>query len=205
MNKINHDSFSTQHLALIFKYAGISFIAGSINHGAFSEGRSLLTAGLGVVFFLVGNLMDWRYSTDEKHSSLGQMLLLGAVLSVGLGFFTGGLQHFPDSPWRSVWVVPLGFVLSIIALAVLDKSFFDKAAKRYAALAIFVVCLIVFASYSYFMKHPSAGHDHGQEKPSESALHEHATLENDSHTADAEPHLFPTAPTTQAATPSTTV
>jgi hypothetical protein len=34
-----------------------------------------------------------------------------------LDFFTGGLQHFPDSPVRSAWVVPLGFAVSVPALA----------------------------------------------------------------------------------------
>ena len=41
---------------------------------------------------------------------------MGTLLSIGLGFFTGGLQHFPDSPARSAWVVPLGFAISILAL-----------------------------------------------------------------------------------------
>ena len=75
--------------------------------------------------FLVLRLSDGRQSEagDQANnnsagtrSSLTRTLLLGALLSVGLGFFTGGLQHFPDSPQRSAWVVPLGFFISIAAL-----------------------------------------------------------------------------------------
>ena len=43
--------FQTQHLATLSKYAGISFIAGAVNHGVFSEQRSLVTAAMGVLFF----------------------------------------------------------------------------------------------------------------------------------------------------------
>ena len=39
-------NFQTQHLATLAKYAGISFIAGAVNHGMFSEQRSLLTAAI---------------------------------------------------------------------------------------------------------------------------------------------------------------
>ena len=59
--------FQTEHLATLAKYAGISFVAGAVNHG-----------------FL-------------------DLLGFGIVASIGLGFFTGGLQHFPDSPGRSLW------------------------------------------------------------------------------------------------------
>ena len=30
------------------------------------------------------------------------------------------IQHFPDSPHRSLWVVPTGFVLSLVALYMLE-------------------------------------------------------------------------------------
>ena len=108
-------NFQTQHLATLAKYAGISFIAGAVNHGMFSEQRSLLTAAIGVVFYLIGAAMELKASNDGS-KSWADLLGFGIVASIGLGFFTGGLQHFPDSPERSLWVVPLGFFLSLLAL-----------------------------------------------------------------------------------------
>ena len=104
-------NFQTQHLATLAKYAGISFIAGAVNHGMFSEQRSLLTAAIGVVFYLMGAAMELKVANDGS-KSWADLLGFGIVASIGLGFFTGGLQHFPDSPERSLWVVPLGFFLS---------------------------------------------------------------------------------------------
>jgi hypothetical protein len=43
-------SFATTHTATLLKYGGISFIAGAVNHGMFSESRSLITAAFGVFF-----------------------------------------------------------------------------------------------------------------------------------------------------------
>jgi len=108
-------NFPIQHLTTLSKYAGISFIAGAVNHGMFSEQRSFVTAGLGVLFFLIGAYVENR-SQDGAAVSWGEVLGFGILSSIGLGFFTGGLQHFPESPQRSVWVVPLGFFLSLISL-----------------------------------------------------------------------------------------
>jgi hypothetical protein len=53
-------NFPIQHLTTLSKYAGISFIAGAVNHGMFSEQRSFVTAGLGVLFFLIGAYVENR-------------------------------------------------------------------------------------------------------------------------------------------------
>ncbi|WP_333846380.1 hypothetical protein [Limnohabitans sp.] len=108
-------SFATTHTATLLKYGGISFIAGAVNHGMFSESRSLITAAFGVCFYLLGSWLEMRLQ-DAQRLSWAYVLGVGIVSSIGLGFFTGGLQHFPDSPDRSVWVVPLGFALSLLAM-----------------------------------------------------------------------------------------
>lgn len=127
-------NFQTQHLATLSKYAGIGFIAGAVNHGMFSEQRSLVTAGMGVLFFLIGAYVENRSQVGET-VSWGDVLGFGILSSIGLGFFTGGLQHFPDSPQRSVWVVPLGFFLSLISL------YFGNASQRANAKAVLLYAL----------------------------------------------------------------
>ena len=107
--------FQTEHLATLAKYAGISFVAGAVNHGFFSERRSFVTAGIGVAFFLIGAAMELKSAPDGA-KRWADLLGFGILASVGLGFFTGGLQHFPDSPERSLWVVPVGFFMSLGAL-----------------------------------------------------------------------------------------
>ena len=117
----------TAHFATLCKYAGISFIAGAVNHGFFSGERSLLTAAIGVLVYLVGGILEMRASPDGSQRWV-DLLGLGIVSSIGLGFFTGGLQHFPDSPARSAWVVPLGFAMSLLAYWLMQGR--DRAPLR---------------------------------------------------------------------------
>ena len=49
-----NSSFQQQHSAMLLKYSGISFISGAVNHGFFSGTRSLWTAAIGIVLFVLG-------------------------------------------------------------------------------------------------------------------------------------------------------
>jgi len=116
-------AFQHHHGAMLLKYSGISFISGAVNHGFFSGERSLWTAAAGMALFVLGAVLEHRLAQDPSQASRGLLrtLIIGSLLSIGLGFFTGGLQHFPDSPARSAWVVPLGFLISVPALALDGK------------------------------------------------------------------------------------
>ncbi|WP_020395012.1 cupredoxin domain-containing protein [Thiolinea disciformis] len=187
-------SFQHKHLAMVFKYAGISFIAGSVSHGVFSGSRSLLTAGLGIIAFVIGTVLEYRYTPAEERSSLWSTLMVGALLSVGLGFFTGSLQHFPDSPARSLWAVPLGFALSLIAFALINRNHFPPNAKKYAAASLISVAALSFGAYSYFLNNPvTGGHDHGSHAHNDSmATNATPTVSDTAHDHAAHDHGTPT-------------
>lgn len=166
-------SFAITHIATLLRYGGISFIAGAVNHGMFSEMRSALTAALGVVFYLLGSWLDMRLQTDEK-MRWADVLGVGIVSSVGLGFFTGGLQHFPDSPQRSVWVVPLGFVLSLLAMywmAWRSRTSVRSLLVYGVSSSVLVVAASLLA-WSSLKDHAADAHDHGAAHGASS--HDHA-------------------------------
>ena len=153
--------FQAEHVATLAKYAGISFVAGVVNHGFFSERRSFVTAGVGVVCFLIGAAMEMKAAPDGT-KRWGDLLGFGIVASIGLGFFTGGLQHFPDSPGRSLWVVPLGFFLSLGAVY-LSEGRGHIAPKPLAAYTLAVGATVVAGSVlaaSYWGQLGGDGHDH---------------------------------------------
>ena len=153
--------FQTGHLATLAKYAGISFVAGAVNHGFFSEKRSFVTAGVGVVCFLIGAAMEMKAAPDGS-KRWGDLLGFGIVASIGLGFFTGGLQHFPDSPGRSLWVVPLGFFLSLGAVY-LSEGRGRIAPKPLAAYTLAAGATVLVGSAvaaSYWGQSGGDGHEH---------------------------------------------
>jgi uncharacterized cupredoxin-like copper-binding protein len=181
-----NSNFQQQHGAMLLKYSGISFISGAVNHGFFSGERSLWTAAIGMVLFVLGAWLE--HSTQDKpttnnRSSLLRTLALGSLLSIGLGFFTGGLQHFPDSPARSAWVVPLGFLLSVLALALSNAGTWQRTTSVYTVVLGALITVSSYGAWQWFERHPNwvaTGHLHGttaaehhngaaQAAPSESA------------------------------------
>lgn len=173
-------AFQYHHAAMLLKYSGISFISGAVNHGFFSGERSLWTAAVGIVLFVAGAVMAHRLEdgSGEAEGSLLQTLLLGALLSVGLGFFTGGLQHFPDSPERSAWVVPLGFVLSVPALAMSLPVTWRPSSTAYTVVGAVVVSVASYGTWQWLERNPAylGTHAHG---PQSHDSHAHGDDDHD--------------------------
>lgn len=156
------DTLQLRHIATLCKYAGISFISGAVNHGMFSGERSLMTAFLGIIVYLAGTFLLRR--EDEQTMSLQDVLGYGVIASIGLGFFTGGLQHFPDSPARSVWVVPLGYVMSLIAFYALEGrgALSRQTMLRFGGISSVIVLGASLAAWGVFdfIGHNHDGHTH---------------------------------------------
>ena len=167
-------NFAQSHIATLFKYGGISFIAGAVNHGFFSEARSFWTAGFGVVFYLFGAWLEMR-NRDALNVRWTDVLGFGLLSSIGLGFFTGGLQHFPDSPDRSLWVVPLGFVLSLLAMYFLEGRARTslRSLVTYGLLAFAGVMVISATAWSLLQGLPPAERSHSHDPASAAEVHAH--------------------------------
>ena len=178
-------NFAQSHIATLFKYGGISFIAGAVNHGFFSEARSIWTAGFGVLFYLFGSWLDIRHR-EMKNVRWADVLGFGLVSSIGLGFFTGGLQHFPDSPDRSLWVVPLGFVLSLFAMYFMDwrGQLRVRALVTYGLVAFAVVLAGSAAAWSALQGQPPSTHSHSHGEAEVVGEHSHEAHAHDAATGN---------------------
>lgn len=160
-------SFQQHHGAMLLKYSGISFISGAVNHGFFSGERSLWTAVAGIVLFVLGAWLEHRWQPVDANappSGLMKTLAIGSLLSIGLGFFTGGLQHFPDSPARSAWVVPLGFFVSVLALGLSAPRQWSRAASAYVLVLGTLTTAGSWGAWQWLERNPQwagLGHSHG--------------------------------------------
>jgi len=159
-------NFPLSHISSLCKYTGISFTAGAITHGFFSGERAIWTAVFGVAIYLVGGTLE-KISNPDKDHSWTDVLAIGIVASIGLGFFTGGLQHFPDSPARSSWVVPVGFAMSLLAMYLMEGK--GKVKMRSVLIYGFISLALVIAAslyaLSYFNEHGGDGHSHDHGTP----------------------------------------
>ena len=161
-------NFPLSHIASLCKYTGISFTAGAITHGFFSGERAIWTAAFGIAIYLVGGTLEKIANPDKDHSWTA-VLAIGIVASIGLGFFTGGLQHFPDSPARSSWVVPIGFAMSLLAMYLMEGK--GKVKIRpvliYGAISLALVIAASVYTLSYFNEHGGDGHSHDHGVPTQ--------------------------------------
>lgn len=106
-----------KHLSILLSYTGIWFISGAVSHGFFSGTRSLIMAGLGIILFLIGYLMERKLDNNNESISMSQYLwiwVIAILFSLGIGMFNGWLQHFLDSPLRSLRIIPVGYMLSLV-------------------------------------------------------------------------------------------
>ena len=89
-------NFPLSHISSLCKYTGISFTAGGITHGFFSGERSFWTAAFGIAIYLIGGTLEKIFNPDKDHSWT-DVLAIGIVASIGLGFFhwrTSALPRF---------------------------------------------------------------------------------------------------------------
>lgn len=163
-------NFPLSHIASLCKYTGISFTAGAITHGFFSGERAIWTAVFGVAIFLIGGALE-KIANPDKNHSWTDVLAIGIVASIGLGFFTGGLQHFPDSPARSSWVVPVGFAMSLLAMYLMEAKGKVKAKSIliYGAASLVIVIAASVYALSYFNEHGVDSHSHDHSTPASSS------------------------------------
>ena len=152
-----------EHVALIIKYTWISFITGWISHGFFSWERQIITSLVWIGLFIVWTLLE----QDSWEKEYLRTIILSAILAVAIGALTWWLQHFPDSPGRSVWIIPLGFIFSVYAFLALEKkTVFKKEHLIYAwvwfALFIGLSLLLFWLVHKWYLWGGEWGHGHGE-------------------------------------------
>ena len=101
-------NFQTQHLSSLSKYAGIGFIAGAVNHGMFSEQRSLVTAGMGVLFFLIGAYVENRSQVGEAVTQMDQVTQQNAALVEQMAAAASSLKTQAGGMVQTVAVFKVG-------------------------------------------------------------------------------------------------
>ena len=124
-------NFQKEHFATLLKYLGISFITWGISHWFFSSERQIITSLLWVVIFVTWILL---LKEKEEYRNIST-LAIATLFAVSLWAFTGGMQHFPDSPERSALIVPLWAILSLYAFFKLEgENIFQKKYRNYCVL-----------------------------------------------------------------------
>lgn len=166
-----------RHTATMLQYIGIGLISGAISHWFFSGFRSLVTAVIGVVVFVVG--LAYERNLSGSKIDMGRVLLIGVVFSISTAMVAGGFQHFLDSPWRSAWIIPLGYFISLLVFR--EKEGFKNSFSDTLGRAVLITSILFLICYPLARITPAQFDDHHgdghamveQEYDKDFALREH--------------------------------
>ncbi len=152
-----------KYLGDLFHYIGVWFIWGSISHWFFSWERSIIMAFIWFILFIVWELIQKQSLKDVNYLKI---LFVWVVYSLSIWMVNWWLQHFLDSPERSLWIIPLWFILSLAIFPLKEWLSFKDLKKNLAVLSLFslsitslVVLAYLFVPASYFWDHDHHSED----------------------------------------------
>ena len=133
-----------KYLSELFHYVWVWFIWGSISHWFFSWERSIIMAIIWFLLFLIWELIQKQ---NFKNVNYSKILLVWVVYSLSIWMVNWWLQHFLDSPERSLWIVPLWFFISLLIFPVKESIKFKDVKKN----LIFLSSFSLFISWSIIL------------------------------------------------------
>lgn len=154
------ESLFPRHTATLLQYIGIGLISGAISHGFFSGFRSLITALLGIIVFVFG-LWYERNLTSGK-INIGRILMIGVIFSISTAMVAGGIQHFLDSPWRSAWIIPVGYFISVLVFG--EKENIKNSFYHTFVRTTLITAILLMISYPLASITPAQFENHHGEK-----------------------------------------
>lgn len=97
---------------------------------------------IGIVVFVAG--LTYERKLSDSKIDMGRVLLIGIVFSISTAMVAGGIQHFLDSPWRSAWIIPVGYLISLLVFRQkvgVKNSFSDTFGRAVLVTGIlFIIC-----------------------------------------------------------------
>ena len=161
------------YFSYLVMFLGMGLISGSVVHAAQADMRAyaLILMGIGAVLFSVGSyLNEVLFKTGILGDNILRYVILSLLLAIGVGFVSGSMQHFFDTPIFASYLAPIGIFISSVAFAV--RQGFALHSKSWIFLiALGLVFAIVFhlllLTYAKTLPVSAGHHGEGSELPSE--------------------------------------
>lgn len=136
--------FNKEHTINLLWYLWIWFISGSISHGFFSGTRSIIMAVIWITLFLWSEyLTPWKKNYKE-------LFIFWLIYALAVWMVSGWFQHFLDSPMRSLWIIPVGYFVSLL---IFPFKTHQKGMNWQKSLLLWWVVSIALAVVAYLLIH----------------------------------------------------
>lgn len=146
-------------LAMYFVYViyflGIGMTSSGIVLMPFNPLRYSIILTTGLLLFSTGTFIN-EFVIDRKQISLVKILKLVIVslaLAIGIGMISGGISHFKESPAYASFLIPLGFMVSIVSFLIKNTYSLSKKQLRLFGVGVLAVTITLYSSLSLAANH----------------------------------------------------
>jgi uncharacterized protein (DUF305 family) len=125
---LSHRAATGRFASTLSLFLGTGFISGAIVHsaGVFAWYEFFLFC-IGILLFTLGAYQQIRQGLITTVLPLPKFLGMTALLSVGIGILSGGIQHFLDTPQFATWMIALGLPIGGIMYLAREQLSLSRA------------------------------------------------------------------------------
>jgi uncharacterized protein (DUF305 family) len=177
--------------AYLFTFVGMGLVAGSVVHfGQTDQIPRFLSIGMvGMALFILSSYIQEKLLNDrsvQKGSPL-HYVFYSLILAIGIGMISGGTQHFVDFPIYASYLLPIGFLLALVAYVIRNNLSLTRKGWSWLLGGALLIALPTFLGLNHYAQALPAntGHSHGaaQSTPAASPATDHSghdmTVTND--------------------------
>ncbi len=165
-------------LTYLFLFVGMGLVAGSVVHfGETDQIPRFLTIGfVGMVLFILSSYIQESVlgSGNVKKEGTLRYVFYSLILAIGIGMISGGTQHFLDFPQYASYLLPVGFVLALVAYVLRNNIGLTRKGWSLLLGTALLIALPVFGGLNLYARalpagagHSHGGHGHGSAAPAQ--------------------------------------
>lgn len=162
------EKITVPYIVYLMLFLGVGFLSGAIVHYPVNPVLYGTIGAVGAIIFTLATIIN-EWITNKRHilqEGVIKIIFFSLILSIGLGMISGGIQHFIDFPVYASYLVPLGFVVSLIGYVLSKEIKLDTQHKLILIAKLSLISIPLFFILNYVsqnitpMPHDD-GHGHG--------------------------------------------
>lgn len=160
------------YITYLMYFLGVGFLSGAIVHYPVNPSLYGVIGAAGAIIFTIASILT-EWITNKRHllqEGVLKIVLYSLILSIGLGMISGGIQHFVDFPVYASYLVPAGFVISLLGYVLNKEIKLDTQYKLILVAKLALIAIPLFFILNFYAKGmtPTEHNDsHGSETKTE--------------------------------------
>jgi hypothetical protein len=143
------------YLVYVVYFLGVGMTSSGIVLMPFNPIRYAIILATGLCLFSTGTFIN-EFIIDRKQMSVLKILklvIVSLLLAIGIGMISGGISHFKESPIYASYLIPLGFIISIISFFIKNAYILSKKQLRIFGIGILTTTVMLYGTLSIAATH----------------------------------------------------